>query len=152
MEEFDNEVLFEELHKIDGIKEVLEYNKTEENLTDCEPFERLNQKFVMLQKQYADSFKALNKDIESKICKREYSKGGETLHRGFYSPSSLDLVVGGSCRGRLLKNTPKSNTYDYEYLFDDRDNIVCSKKYSDEFDGVFSVIAVELFVYEQNRV
>ncbi|HOJ48093.1 MAG TPA: hypothetical protein PLD48_04370 [Bacillota bacterium] len=42
--------------------------------------------------------------------------------------------------------------YDYEYIFDDKGNLICSKKYSNKFDGVFSVIAIELLVYEQNRV
>ncbi|MDD4474431.1 MAG: hypothetical protein PHV95_01395 [Eubacteriales bacterium] len=112
----------------------------------------MNQKYAQLQKKYADSFQELNASIASKAYKWKYSKGGATLHRGFYSPSSLDLVIGGCDRGRLLKSKPKSNTYDYEYIFDDKGNIICSKKYSDEFDGVFSVIAVELFVYKKNIV
>lgn len=151
MEELDKNALFVGLSKNNGFKELPYYNKAKENRTNCEPFERLNQRFVSLQKEYADSFESLHKDIESKVCRREYSKGGETIHRGFYSPSSLDLVVSGNSRGRLLKSVPESNRYDYEYLFDDNGRMICSKAYSDEFDGFFRAIAVELFIYEPNR-
>ena len=152
MKKFDSENLLESLYAVDGIREVLEHNQTEENRIACEPFEQLNQKFVTLQRQYTHSFKALNKDMESRVCRRAYSKGGKTLHRGFYSPSSLDLVVEGNRRGRLLKNPPEGNTYDYEYLFDDGNNLIGVKKYSHESDGVFRAAAVELFAYEQERV
>lgn len=137
---------------LDELKEALAYNQSEKNLRNCESFENLNQKYILLQEQYANSFQELNASIDSKAYRKEYSKGGATLHRGFYSPSSLDLVVGGCNRGKILKGTPKNNTYDYEYIFDDKGILICSKKYSDEFDGVFSIIAIELFVYEQNRV
>ena len=152
MKKFNNEELIKGIFEIDCVKEVLEYNQIKENLSNCEPFEQLNQKYILLQKRYADSFQKLNKDIESKIYRREYSKGGATLHRGFYSPSSSDLVVGNCSRGRLLKKPPKDNSYDYEYLFDEQDNLICVQKYSDEFDGVFSVIAIELLIYEQDKV
>ncbi len=105
-----------------------------------------------MQKQYADSFQELQAFVDLNAYRKEYSKGGVTLHRGYYSPSSLDLVVGGCNRGKLIKGLPKNNSYDYEYIFDGKDNLICTKKYSDEFESVFRCIAIEFLVYEQNRV
>ena len=138
--------------EFDWLNKVFDYNRTEENLKNCEPFEELTQKYIILQKRYVNSFHELNKDIDAKTYRREYSKGGECIHRGFYSPSAADLVAGNSSRGKLLKKPPKDNNYDYEYVFDDQNNIICVHKYSDELDGVFKVIETELFVYEQDKV
>jgi len=110
-------------------------------------FEQLNKKYILLQKEYRNSFHDLNKDIDSKVCRREYAKGGATLHRGYYSPSAADLTVGNCSRGRLLKKPPENNNYDYEYLFDNHDKLICVRNYTDEFDGVFSVYSIELFIY-----
>ena len=66
--------------------------------------------------------------------RRKYAKGGENIHRGYYSPSSLDLVVGGCDRGRLLKTaSPKS--YTYEYLFDAEGRLLCVNQ-EEESSGV----------------
>ncbi len=132
---------------IKGLKELRKYNRSEENLKRCEPFEQLKQKYIALKKQYARSFKKLNADISAKAYRREYSKGGETIHRGFYSPSSLDLVVSGCNRGRLYKRLPKPGTCTYEYIFDDKDNMICCNKYNK-----FKTVSTELFIYEQDKV
>lgn len=138
--------------EVDGLKNLLGYNQLVENQKKCEPFEQLNQKYILLQKKYMNSFQKLRDSIVANEYRREYSKGGVTIHRGFYSPSSLDLVCGGCNRGRLLKSIPKNNKYDYEYIFDDTDKMICSKKYSDQFGKIKSVVEIELFVYEPNRV
>lgn len=152
MNEFDIEELEKKVFEIDYIKDVLKYNQTNETRKNCIPFEQLNQKYISLQKQYLNLFNELSKDVDSKVYRREYAKGGTTLHRGFYSPSASDLVVGSCNRGRLLKNPTKDSNYDYEYLFDNQSNLICVYKYSDEFEGVFSVISTELFIYELNKV
>lgn len=93
------------------VNDMFEHNKPKENFKTYEYFERLNQKYILLQKQYADSFPKLYDDIEPKVFRREYSKGGACIHRGFYSPSASDLVVANCNRGRLLKKPPKDNNY-----------------------------------------
>ena len=120
--------------------------------SDHQLFEQLNKKYMLLQKQYAKSFEKLSDDILSKGIRKEYSKGGVTLHRGLYSPSSLDLFVGGAGRGKRLKKLPSSNHFDYEYVFDDQDNIICCKKWSDELNNSFCVVSVEFLIYKQDKV
>ena len=125
-------------YKGDWLKRVLSYARSSENLKDCEPFEHLNQKYILLQKQYADSFSELRDSIE--------------LHRGFYSPSALDLVSSGCNRGRLLKRTPKTSSFDYEYLFDGNGNLICAKTYGRTKNSDFGVIAVEFLIYDSEKV
>ena len=125
------------------------------NANDCEVFKQLNDKYVMLHKQYANSFRELYSHAISKAYRQEYAKGGATIHRGFYSPSALDLVCGGCNRGKLLKRTPKNHTFDYEYTFDKESNIIICKKYDKVSDGQLDesyIGSIELFIYEQNKV
>lgn len=114
-------------------------------------FNELIKEFAALHKQYADSYEHFNERAKENDFRREYAKGGETLHRGFYSPSALDLVVSGSGRGRLLKRTPKC-PFSYEYLFNADGRLVCINKYSDFFDGVSRIVEMEFLVYESNEV
>ena len=114
-------------------------------------FEELIKEFISLHKQYAGSYEYFHERAEKSVLRREYAKGGETLHRGFYSPSALDLVVSGSGRGRLLKRTPKG-PFSYEYLFDADSRLVCVNKYSDFIDGVLRIVNSEYLVYDPNDV
>jgi hypothetical protein len=150
-EEFDLEKFAREITEIDEFKEVLAYNQSEENKKNCEPFELLNQKYISLQKQYSNSFHKLSEDVESKVYRREYAKGGEGFHRGVYSPSMMDLVVGGVNRGALLKRPPKDNKYNYEYLFDAQDNLICVYGYNN-FNGIYKLVTTELFVHQPNII
>ncbi|MBO4501787.1 MAG: hypothetical protein J5760_06040 [Clostridia bacterium] len=113
--------------------------------------EELIKEFAALHKEYADSYECFDERVKTDVFRREYAKGGETLHRGFYSPSALDLVVSGSGRGRLLKRTPKG-PFSYEYLFDVDDRLICANKYSDFFDGVPRIVETEFLVYERDLV
>lgn len=112
----------------------------------------LNQKFILLQQRYCNSFDKLYAEVSSKTFRHEYSKGGLTIHRGFYTPSSLYLFTGNCKKGRLLKVPPQKRNFDYEYIFDNEGRIICSKKYSDEMDNIFSPVEVELFVYDHDKV
>ena len=149
--EFEPEKWTKYLFKMDELKEVKAYWDSEENLKNCEPFEQLNQKFISLHKKYNGSFNELYKDVESMACRREYAKGGIGLHRGFYSPSLMDLVVGGVNRGRLLKKPPKNGKDIYEYLFDAEDRLICVNFYQD-YNGTQKTPPPELFLYEDNKV
>ena len=122
-----------------------------ENIKRCKPFEVMNQKFVNLRLKYSTSFDAMFKNMKQNVFRHEYAKGGQSLHRGFYSPSAQDMVVSGCNRGKLLKRQPKNNNYDYEYLFDKNDKLICSKTYSDFF-GPFEVVEIELFEYKPDNV
>ena len=151
-EELDIDKWGEDLFNIDSLKELNEYLKSEENLKKCEPFEKLHQKFISLHDRNKDSFDDLYKGIEEKTCRREYSKGGLGFlgfHRGFYSPSQLDLVVRGVNRGRLLKRG-KNGKESYEYLFDKDNELICVYDYGDHDDGVLP--SVELFVRKNDVV
>ena len=123
-------------------------NKTLD-ICEIERFENLKQKYIILQKKYADSFNVLKENIERNVCRREYAKGGEFLHRGFYSPSCLDLVVGVK-RGRLLKKIPKDNKYTYEYLFDASNKLICV--YKNEDFGGRQLKVVEYLIYNDESV
>ena len=136
---------------LDAFKEMKAYLSSEQNIRECEPFEQLNEKFTALAKQYDGSFDELYRDIEARTCRREYAKGGGSLHRGFYSPRASDLVVGNSKRGRLLKRAPKDNRPTYEYLFDSNDDLICVYGFGDRF-GSWWLYDTELLIYEPDRV
>ncbi|MBS3972342.1 MAG: hypothetical protein KGZ84_04965 [Erysipelotrichia bacterium] len=136
---------------LNNMQRIDEYLKSDENSKRCEPFDQLKIKYVALHKLYANSFHELNKDLESKVIKREYAKGGEVLHRGFYSPSTLDLIVGNYNRGKLLKRISNNTKYNYEYLFDAQNSLICVYSYY-IVEDVFKLISTELFVRNQNKV
>ena len=135
-----------------NLKDLFAYLSSKENKKACEPFEILNTKYTLLQNKYRNSFQQLNEDAIANANRREYSKGGETIHRGFYSPSSLDLVVGGCNRGRLYKNIRKNSKYDYEYIFDDKGKLICARTYTDQFGGIHQVYEIEFILYEPDKV
>ena len=80
---------------------------------------------------------------EKNVVRKEYCRGGECLHRGFYCPSPVfDIVVGGCKRGKLI-NRPKKAP-DHEYWFDKDGNMILAKtpNIPEGFDS--SVIGYEL--------
>ena len=123
-----------------------------ENKKNCEPFEQLNQKYVSLWQRYVDSFDELQKNVENKVHRREYARGGESIHRGFYCPSSMDLVVGNCNRGRLLKRPPSSNNKTYEYLFDSHDRMICVYKFDRSLSDEMNPVAIEFIIYQEEQV
>ena len=136
------------LHNHPFFKEQTAYCESEKNLKDCEPYDELDRKFFELKRQYESSFEAMRKAAEAAAYRSEYSKGGECIHRGYYSPSATDMYVIGGGRGRLYKRTPKPGQYDYEYVFDKDGNLICVKKYAEEFEGIYTF---EMFRREHDR-
>ncbi len=136
----------------DAEKKIDAYTRSEENLKECEPFDELNKKYLSIKKKYDGMYQEFNTAVKASAYRREYAKGGLTIHRGYYSPSQLDLVVGGSKRGRLLKKFPKSGVYDYEYIFDDKDNMICCIKQDGLGGEVRKPVSAEFFVYESDKV
>ena len=134
-----------------GIKGLITYSKSDEYLYTVDPFECLSQKYISIQKEYADSFYRLSKIVAAKVHRREYAQGGEGIHRGFYSPSATDLVVEKRGRGRLLESLPEDKNYSYEYLFDERDKLICVYSYGKTEEG-HKLLSTELFIYERDKV
>ena len=93
--------------------------------------ECVNHKFCDLYRIYAPNFHILFQKADHDTCRREYSRGGQTIHRGFYSPSRMDMVTGGMHRGNLLKGLPRSFKNLYEYHFDSQDRLIRVVKYGD---------------------
>jgi len=146
----------EEKSVIKPFEKMDEYLRSDDNKKRCAPFEDLCKKYMHLYDVYEDSFEKFFMDVSAEEYKREYSKGGATIHRGYYSPSCLDLVVGGCKRGKLLKNITKNNSFDYEYVFDINGNMICSKKYSNDLNADAlknkEPYSIETFVYDQNKI
>ena len=105
---------------------------------------KIDCRFSELYDEYSVLYCEMFKNAKKKVCRREFSLGGEHIHRGYYSPSFLDLVTGGLNRGSLLKKT-SLNDYTYEYLFDDKDRLIMVNKFNDNF----KLVSVELFVYNE---
>ncbi|WP_134703116.1 hypothetical protein [Ammoniphilus sp. YIM 78166] len=90
------------------------------NPSRLDAFIKIIEDLVKIKHENANKLFELRAAAEEKIVRLEYSKGGETIHRGFYCPSPVqDLVIGGLKRGRLFKKKiPEFGNYSYEYGFD----------------------------------
>ncbi|WHY94586.1 hypothetical protein QNK12_14440 [Neobacillus cucumis] len=140
-------------------------------------FVKIIAELVSIKQKYADKLSELRTVAEEKIVKLEYSKGGETIHRGYYCPSPvLDLIIGGMKRGRLFKKKkPEFGNYSYEYGFDKDGRLLRVKGvnefttpernyneeyllYNDytisgvEFDNTGDIVAVSRCTYENNNI
>jgi len=147
-ENFNADKVLKEIFEIDAFKNLNEYLKSDENIQACKQFEELKDKYILLQKQYGDSFNELNKDVELRAYRREYSKGGLGYHRGYYSPSNMDLVMGGVNRGKLIRKSEKSK-YNYEYVFDINNRLICVYTFNQDIKIANDI---ELFIYEKEKV
>lgn len=127
-----------------------EYLNSEENKERIAPFEQLCDEYLALREQYNNSFEELNRAAEEKVVRREYAKGGEVVHRGAYFPGMLDLIIGGMNRGRLLKKPPKDNHYNYEYLFDADDRLICVKSYASDLK--YRLTDIEFLIHKDDEV
>jgi hypothetical protein len=107
---------------------------------------------VKIKNKYADCLSQLRPSSEKKIVRFEYSKGGETLHRGYYCPSPvLDLIVGNSKRGRILKRKPDFGKFSHEYGFDAADKLIRVRGVS-EFTTPNSNYDKEYLIYLEDVV
>ena len=143
--------MLRDLLDMDSLKESKILRESNEYKKKCLPYERINQEFLLLYEQYKDSYGYLHKDINKRAYRREYSKGGIGFHRGYYSPSQLDLVIRGVNRGHLLKRG-KNGKETYEYLFDTGGNLICVYYYGPHSSEIVGPVRTELFVYEENEV
>lgn len=83
------------------------------------------QRFAEIAKQYANQYQKLLNVLICEITRKEYSTGGEVLHRGYYCPSPvLDIITGNCNRGKLLKRVTSKSKPTYEYGFNGQGNLI----------------------------
>jgi len=111
--------------------------------------ETIKDKFCDLHRIYASDFQVLSQKADRSTCRKEYSRGGQTIHRGFYSPSRMDMVTGGMHRGKLLKGLPRSFKNLYEYHFDSQGRLIRVIKYGDIPN---SPVETEFLIFESDCV
>ena len=124
------------------LKQLLQYNQSKENAERIKPYVQMAEKFALQAMQYADAFEELYAKVQQEACRTEYAKGGQMIHRGFYSPSCLDVITGGFNRGRLLKRLPSKGSYDYTYTFDAQGKMICCKHHG----------CVEILIHNENCI
>jgi hypothetical protein len=139
-------------------------------------FKGIISELVSIRNEYEEQLHRLRTLTEKEIVNVQYSKGGETIHRGYYCPSPvLDLIVGGLKRGKLYKRKPDFGRYSYEYCFDSNNRLILVKGvnefttpdsnyneeyllYNDdtisgvEFDHTGDIVAVSRCTYENNNI
>lgn len=77
-------------------------------------------------KEFQTQYREMYRELSDTVVRREYARGGQLLHRGYYCPSPVfDLIVGGVKRGRLLKRLPSAkSTPDVTFGFNEKDQLV----------------------------
>ena len=102
------------------------YYKSEANFEVCKPYFDICAETLLMVNSYAERVRTAP---NVHFVKREFARGGQLLHRGFYFPSLfLDLTIGNANRGRLLKRVG-SKLPDYIYYFDQENRLVLAEKY-----------------------
>lgn len=151
LDEFENmisefsEWLVDEKKKIEDSVQI--------DISKLDAFIKVIAKLVSIKQKYADKLSELRSAAEAKIVRLEYSKGGETIHRGYYCPSPiLDLIIGGMKRGRQFKRKkPEFGNYSYEYGFD-MDGRLLRVKGVTEFTTPDSRFEEEYLIYIDKNV
>ena len=115
-----------------------------------ETFENFKEKIEYFNTKYQEYQGKLNyhyNNAKNLTVRKEYARGGEVIHRGYYCPSPvLDKIVGNCKRGKLIK-TPRKMP-DYEYWIDSDNKIILIKKYCHEIN----TSEIEILLYSTNSV
>ena len=110
----------------------------------------MEQRLFDLYDKYLYSYDELRKKALAETCYREYSKGGEGTHRGYYCPSPvIDLVIGNVSRGRLLKRRPAAN-YDYIYYLNEARQIIMVDAFATWENGRKTLYTREFVFHGEN--
>lgn len=102
----------------DFFSELQDFCRERESASRCAPFEEICCRYEHLYEKYSASYEYLSRGVEDCAATRQCSVGGLSMHRGFYSPSHLDMVDSDFKRGTLLKKCTGSPRRSFEYLFD----------------------------------
>ncbi|NCA66551.1 MAG: hypothetical protein EOM87_00655 [Clostridia bacterium] len=146
MKELDIEKMFETAKKI-----IEQKNADESYLARCKPYKALCDEYVELYRKYENDYEIFKTAAEGKTSSTQYAKGGIHLHRGFYSPSYTDLYTGNINRGRLLKKKPKSGSQNFEYIFNENNELICVKLYL-EVGNELRLYSTEFLIDEQDEL
>lgn len=116
----------------------------EEYERQCVPYLEEAYAFSDIIKAEKDRKQELEKLLIANSVREEKSKGGETIHRGYYCPSLIqDIVIGNCKRGSLCKaNNPKAT---YTHYFDSNNKHIATRKQ----DG--SIVSTEYILYNDNK-
>lgn len=110
----------------------------------------MEQRLFDLYDKYLYSYDELREKALAETCYMEYSKGGESFHRGYYYPSPVfDLIVGNANRGRLLKRRPAVN-YDYIYYLNKARQIIMVDGFTTWENGRKTLYTREFVIHQDD--
>lgn len=123
-----------------------------------ENFYEKDKYFKSLYNSYKNKLDYFYDKAKKQVVRKEYARGGETIHRGFYCPSPVqDIIVGNCKRGKLVKKPRKIP--DYEYWFDDNNHLILVEQictYNIKIPSTIELlfyndIAVNSILYQENK-
>ena len=80
-----------------------------------EEFERECQRMRAIGDQYNSHCLRILEEMSREVLRKEYSVGGEVMHRGYYCPNPIgDIIIDNAKRGRLLKRLTERSKPSYE--------------------------------------
>ena len=127
-----------------------EYNSYEKNYPRLPAF--LAQKTEWYYAHFEDlktKYKKLKKMADKQIVRVEYGTGGTVVRRGWYHPSPIiDLVIGRSSRGKLLKRPTERSKITHKWCFDDQNKLIRTDTFYENATGAPSI---EYYIYEENK-
>lgn len=98
----------------------------------CQPYVEERQHYAELAKSFKEQYKKYKRIFEQIETTEKQGNGGLVVHRGYFLPSLiLDIVVGGSNRGKLYKR--HSNNPAFTFYFDIDNRLVAVRSYDMEF-------------------
>lgn len=147
----EDEEYQEFLKKIELAKKETEERqlKDKERMKQLHEFESTYAYYFNLRNLYMDKLDDFRNEVAKNEAYKQYSKGGETIHRGYYYPGLvLDLIAKGASRGHLYKRMPQNAKYSYEYTFDENGRMIkVIKRQGDKIPPT-----EEYFVYEKDTI
>ena len=120
-------------------------NMTEQEYQEqCVPYLEEASRISEIIKAEKERAEALQSDLAAKTVREERSRGGETIHRGFYCPSLIaDIVIGNCKRGSLCKEDhPKAI---YTHYFDGDDRHIATKQED------YGIASTEYILHSDNK-
>lgn len=134
------------------IEGLIKDSKKEIDTEKMEEFTEYISELINIKNHYSDKLPELKDSAEKETVRCEYSKGGLTIHRGYYCPSPVyDLIVGNCKRGKLLKKKSDFPNYTYEYSFDKDSNLIRVRGIN-ELTAPKSHLDKEFLIYKNNIV
>lgn len=107
------------------------------------------QQLLEVYNKYRKKYSELYSEAEQNVVRKEYSKGGQVMHRGYYCPSLIeDIICSNVNRGKKYIRLTKSSKPDFEYWFDKNDNLILTKSYAENLE----LWQTEFIIYETDIV